>query len=246
MGSLAEQVLAPALAAVADTQHLQGLGMMSSGQQQGSQQVQSVQQDDMLEGQQQQQQGEVAKQQEGQQQQEQASASSAAQLRPQALAASFYTECRELPLPPHPQHQQQQQQQHTQQQPGSPAGLSSSDWVLRCPKAPVAGFAGYTASITAAEALFRHHFPDVPWLTDPLPTVSSAAAAAGGEEGGQQGSEAATGQQDAITGAAGGAAAGGVSDDELDAIDELTAALMELSSGLDEAPGQGSNAATQM
>ncbi len=73
------------------------------------------------------------------------------------------------------------------------------------------------------------------------PSPSAAVGAAAGEADGSEGG--------AVAGQGGTAAAaveGVLDDDELDAIDELTAALMELSTGLEGVPGQGGPSASQL
>lgn len=98
-----------------------------------------------------------------------------------------------------------------------------------CPTA-AQGFMGYTQTVRAAEAAYRQQFPGLPWLTDAVPAAAPAAAASSDEAAAGTASAA---EDQAAAGSSGGADAGagaGVLDDgELDAIDELTAALLELS-----------------
>jgi hypothetical protein len=210
-------VLGPALAAVAEMQQLQHFG--GSPDQQDRQASSTQQQEQQQCG----------------QEQEQAEGGRATRQRPQVLAACFYTTQQEI--------QEQTQEQHQ--------GLQdSSSCILQCPAAPAAGFVGYSSSIQAAEAFFRQHFSDLPWLTDPLPQAANEAGADAVAETGDSSGEGTAGADAAAAsnraGAAASAAAaggGGIDDDELDAIDELTAALLELTSGLEATPGQGSSAA---
>jgi hypothetical protein len=123
-------------------------------------------------------------------------------------------------------------------------GHAQQQHVIACEPAAAPGFAGYSSSVDAAAALFRQHFPGVPWLSDPaapqLPTSRQAPAAGAGADGAAAaGSEdaGASGAADTATAATAAAAAAamagqGASDDELDAIDELAAALAELSSSI--------------
>jgi hypothetical protein len=215
MQSGAEQMLAPALAAVAATQHLQGFALPAAA---GGDDPASSSTEQHTQGQQQ----DPPQQQEG--------AASPAPLKPRVLAACFYTT---------QQKQQQQQQQQRSCLQGAALPQGSSSFLVQCQPAPAAGFVGYSSSINAAEALYRQHFGDLPWLTDPLPQQQSAAAAAEGTGG----SEAAAAT---ATTAAAAAVEAMLDGDELDAIDELTAALMELSSGLESMPGQGSASAAQV
>jgi len=215
MKSAAEQLLGPALAAVASTQALQQFAMPCAGGEDA--------------------QAACSSQQSHEQQQQQHGDPAGVQKKPQVLAACFYTTWQDMP-----QDDLQPQEEH-QQQPTSTSTPSclSSRYLLQCPEAPAAGFAGFTHSIVAAQHLFKQHFPDLPWLTEPLqqpPPGSTAGAAA--DDGGE--GEAATGQSAAA------AADAGVDVDELDAIDELTAALMELSSGLESLPGQGAASTQQV
>jgi hypothetical protein len=136
-----------------------------------------------------------------------------------------------------------QEQSHKQQQ----GAADSSSCILQCPAAPAAGFVGYSSSIQAAEAMFRQHFSDLPWLTDPLPqaanTAGTAAAAAEVDGSGLEGSSRADAAgASSSTADAGAGSAAGIDDDELDAIDELTAALLDLSTGLEGPPGKVSSA----
>jgi hypothetical protein len=200
---LAEQVLRPALEALAALQDLQPFGAPS--QPDGTPAATSSR-------------GSAAEQGEQQQQEEQDVAQAAASSsRARALAACFYVVVHET-------HE-------------AAADAAGQQHIVRCASAPAAGFAGFTPSIAAAEALFRQHFPDLPWLTEPL-AKAAAAAAAGGTSTLENTGEAGSGQA-----AAGGAADyGGVDDDELDAIDELTAALADLSAGFEpDAPPHGSS-----
>jgi hypothetical protein len=148
----------------------------------------------------------------------------AARQRPKVLAAAFYTQ---------------------RLQPAPPAGAASAGSTLIACPGPDGGLVGYGPALEAAEALFRRHFPALPWLTDPPPPGKPA----GGEDGEQRdGDDSAEGTSGGETGggeAAAAAAAGGgdygEEDEEDSAIDELQAALLELGMGLpeEEAPGGG-------
>jgi hypothetical protein len=251
--SLAEQVLAPAVHALAAGKGLQALQFVDEEQQEA-------------EHQQQQQQQEAAQQ---QQQQQQASSSSLGAATTAAAAAVSAEGTRSNEQPQHEQQQaaatsllpqvmavcyftrQQPEQQFSsqlfppampgiQQQDSSSSSSSSGGCrsvdsaVLWCPAA-AQGFMGYSQTIETAEAAYRQQFPGLPWLTDavPQPAAATQSAAAGSSSDGAAGA-ASTAAQQAADGAGaidGGAGAGGgvLDDGELDAIDELTAALLELS-----------------
>jgi hypothetical protein len=147
----------------------------------------------------------------------------AASLLPQVLAVCYFT-C------PQPTQQFYSQASPAAAQQGSSSSRSSNGTqdsaVVWCPAA-AQGFMGYTQTINAAEAAYRQQFPGLPWLTDAAPSAQPAAAAGAVDAAGGASATAAGDQAGDGGGAAGG---GGVLDDgELDAIDELTAALLELS-----------------
>eukprot|EP00879_Flechtneria_rotunda_P007180 GHRR01007535.1.p1 GENE.GHRR01007535.1~~GHRR01007535.1.p1 ORF type:complete len:579 (+),score=273.54 GHRR01007535.1:255-1739(+) len=170
---------------------------------------------------------------------------------PQVLAACYYMvtqPCQHFAsLSEHWQCLQQHKQCNCKQQFDSSIkhwqqhGLGS---VLLSPAAP-RGLVGYTAMVKAAEAAYRQQFPGLPWLTDNLPAKqtapASSVATAAQEKGNEDRAASAAGSSegahavaagcdaDAPADAAADGAGGGVLDEaELDAIDELTAALMEL------------------
>lgn len=108
-----------------------------------------------------------------------------------------------------------------------------------CCRGPDGGLVGYREAVAAAEKLFRSHFPDLPWHTDPPPVPAlrrgTLSAAAGDSEEGADGEagdgrEAAGPSQGTSDGGAASATGAGEGDnDEEDAaIDELQAALLEL------------------
>jgi hypothetical protein len=147
--------------------------------------------------------------------------SSSGTPRPKALAAAFYTQ----PV-------------------GSPAAAAGG--VLAC-QGPDGGLVGYSRVLATTEALFRAHFPGLPWISEAAPSQrrggggggggggGAGAGAAGSDDGehGEEGEEAGPGD-----GGSGGPGGGGgeYDGDESDgAIDELQAALLELGLGL-EAP----------
>jgi hypothetical protein len=210
--SLAEQVLAPALQTIAAGKGLQAFEFMEEGQQEAGQQ-------------QQQQAAESSSQQPQEEQQQQALPS----LLPQVLAVCYFTSQQ-----PVQQFFSQPATADTQQHSSSSSSSSSSSpgsAVLWCPPA-AQGFVGYTQTVKAAEAAYRQQFPGLPWLTDPVPSAAApAAAAASSSDEGPAGAGAAAAHEAAEgSGGVDGGAGGGVLDDcELDAIDELTAALLELS-----------------
>jgi hypothetical protein len=132
-------------------------------------------------------------------------------------------------------------QQQGRRWPAASTPAPSKDPLVMCSACP-AGLLGYHQVVQAAEALYRQQFPTAPWLTDAMAYKQGAAAAEGGDVGlgmesvgvsdfdqgseGKRDHDAAEGcgpVESAVDGA------GVLDEHELDAIDELTAALQNLS-----------------
>jgi hypothetical protein len=232
--ALAEQVLSPALKALAAGRGLQPFQFGDVEQQEGVQQEQrAAESNDEPAG------GAAAaggvssvskdagsKQQPQKDMEQQQQQQLAESLLPQVLAVCYFTR-------PQPMQQFCSQAAPAAARQDSSSSSCHPGAVVWCPAA-AQGFMGYTQVVREAEAAYRQQFPGLPWLTDAAPSAQPAAAAAAGGSSGEaaDGASAAAASDQAGdgVGGAGGAAGGGVLDDgELDAIDELTAALLELS-----------------
>eukprot|EP00775_Hariotina_reticulata_P011353 gene11353-11502_t len=168
---------------------------------------------------------------------------------PQVLAQCFYLDLQpeqqafRSNLPPGATAEQQELPVGSAQQLSQDQGRSlrvnpqalSKDPLLLCSAFPT-GLLGYCQVVQATEALFRKQYPEVPWLSDDIPDKQVAAGGDGigaeiGRDGGSDANDEDHAGGEGGHGSVGPTSSGaGVLDElELDAIDELTAALQELS-----------------